>query len=55
MRNVEVKAVAKNLDRIIEISKKLSGSPGITIKQHDTFYTVNKGRLKLRRFEVNIH
>ncbi|KAJ3659145.1 hypothetical protein Zmor_010850 [Zophobas morio] len=51
MRNVEIKARIKELSAILEKARLLSGSSGELIKQHDTFYCVQKGRLKLRKFE----
>ncbi|XP_044253947.1 uncharacterized protein LOC123004655 [Tribolium madens] len=51
MRNIEIKAKVRELARLIERAKALSETPGEIIKQHDTFYSVVKGRLKLRKFE----
>ncbi|RZC31755.1 uncharacterized protein BDFB_008113 [Asbolus verrucosus] len=51
MKNVEIKARVKEVAKIIERAKALSGTNGEIIKQHDTFYEVQQGRLKLRRFE----
>lgn len=53
MRNVEIKARVKNISKIINIARTLSGKQEQIIKQHDTFYNCNHGRLKLRKFEVN--
>lgn len=49
MRNVEIKAKVVNLKQLLAEAKKLAGKDAITIKQHDTFYNVPNGRLKLRR------
>lgn len=48
MRNVEIKAKIADLDRICQIAEKLSGGQATIIKQEDTFYKVNEGRLKMR-------
>lgn len=54
MRNIEIKAKIRNLSALLERAKSLSGTNGEIINQNDTFYTVQKGRLKLRKFEVSI-
>ncbi|EFA01517.1 uncharacterized protein LOC660170 [Tribolium castaneum] len=51
MRNIEIKAKVRQLAKLIERAKALSETTGEVIKQHDTFYSVAKGRLKLRKFE----
>ncbi|XP_060531257.1 adenylate cyclase CyaB [Cylas formicarius] len=51
MRNIEIKAKVGDMVRLIEKAKKLAGSEGTLIKQHDTFYNAPNGRLKLRRME----
>ncbi|CAH2235698.1 uncharacterized protein LOC120635222 [Pararge aegeria] len=48
MRNVEIKAKVNDIDAICKIAQQLSGSPPTLIQQDDTFYKVNKGRLKMR-------
>ncbi|KAG6459156.1 uncharacterized protein LOC115449327 [Manduca sexta] len=48
MRNVEIKAVIKDYSNICLKAEELSGSPATIIKQDDTFYRVNEGRLKMR-------
>ena len=53
MRNIEIKARIKDTLSIIEKVKKLSGTSGEIIHQHDTFYNSTHGRLKLRKFKVN--
>ncbi|XP_059620768.1 uncharacterized protein LOC132264544 [Phlebotomus argentipes] len=53
-RNVEVKARMgsdENFNRCVEIAKKLCSSEGEVIKQHDVFFNVTNGRLKLRFLE----
>lgn len=49
MRNVEIKAKIKNIKLLLLKAQELSGTTETLIKQHDTFYNVTKGRLKLRR------
>ena len=51
-RNIEIKAKAADFARQRELAAKLAtGAGGPTlILQHDTFYSVPRGRLKLRRF-----
>ncbi|KAL6471272.1 hypothetical protein MHYP_G00199220 [Metynnis hypsauchen] len=48
--NVEVKARVCDLGFLTQRAKELSGSDGTVIKQQDTFFTVARGRLKLRDF-----
>lgn len=48
MRNVEIKARISDLDAICQIAEELSGGQATIIKQEDTFYCVNEGRLKMR-------
>jgi predicted adenylyl cyclase CyaB len=48
--NIEIKARVSDLSRIAAIAEALSGSPAITIEQHDTFFPAAHGRLKLRQF-----
>lgn len=52
MRNVEIKAKIQDLFKLMEIAKSLKPSSSDIIKQHDTFYNVPNGRLKLRKFKV---
>ncbi|KAL3267408.1 hypothetical protein HHI36_011537 [Cryptolaemus montrouzieri] len=53
MRNVEVKAIIKDLDYINKrIEEMKLGEPRI-INQHDIFYKIPQGRLKMRKFEDN--
>ncbi|CAH0560428.1 unnamed protein product [Brassicogethes aeneus] len=51
MRNVEIKARVKNIADLVSKAAELSGTKAEIIKQHDTFYNVNNGRLKFRKFE----
>lgn len=54
-RNIEIKAkVGSNEEfkRRVEIGKKLTGTGGEIIEQHDVFYNVTNGRLKLRYLKV---
>lgn len=53
-RNIEIKAKildAANFQEKIEIAKRITGSDGVKIVQHDVFFKVPNGRLKLR-YEV---
>ncbi|CAH2108945.1 unnamed protein product [Euphydryas editha] len=50
MRNVEIKARVHDFKTIRILAEKLSGAPPTIIYQNDTFYNVNTGRLKLRRY-----
>lgn len=55
-RNIEIKARLANAteyERRVEIAKKLTQTTGEIIKQHDVFYKVTNGRLKLRYVQVN--
>lgn len=51
MRNVEIKANVKNLTNLIQKVENITKSFTL-IPQHDTFFKVAEGRLKLRKFEV---
>lgn len=48
--NVEVKATVCDPVQFAEKAAQLSQSEGTIIRQHDTFFNSNKGRLKLRDF-----
>ena len=50
-RNIELKATAVDFAKQLEIAKKLSDSPQKTLLQEDTFFNVESGRLKLRKFD----
>lgn len=50
-RNIEIKARIKNeleYEKRVEIARKLTNTSGEILNQHDIFYKVNTGRLKLR-------
>ncbi|KAJ8388618.1 hypothetical protein AAFF_G00131830 [Aldrovandia affinis] len=46
--NVEIKAAVRNLKFLTERAKELSKSAGTLIRQQDTFFNAQNGRLKLR-------
>uniref|UniRef100_A0A673A6F8 Si:ch211-156b7.4 n=1 Tax=Sphaeramia orbicularis TaxID=375764 RepID=A0A673A6F8_9TELE len=48
--NVEIKAKISDPTQFAETAAKLSKSEGTIIRQHDTFFNCNQGRLKLRDF-----
>lgn len=53
-RNIEIKARIPGdieFERRVNVAKELCGGDGELLKQHDIFYNVNEGRLKLR-FQV---
>lgn len=55
-RNIEIKAKIADKNEFhekISIAKKLTNSDGKILLQHDVFFTVKNGRLKLR-YEVYI-
>lgn len=52
MRNIEIKAKIDNPELKISRIVQLTKDNGIIMKQHDTFFKVAEGRLKLRKFEV---
>lgn len=54
MRNIEIKAKVKDVKSLIEKAKELSKSKGEEIKQHDIFYNIPNGRLKLRIYKVSL-
>lgn len=49
-QNVEIKAKVGNPAEFRKTAQSLSDTPGELISQKDTFFTVPKGRLKLRDF-----
>lgn len=54
-RNIEIKARLSGEGRFEETVKRareLTGSDGVLIEQHDVFYKVPEGRLKLRFLKV---
>lgn len=54
MRNIEIKAKIDDPDHKIFRVLQLTKHSGImkVMKQHDTFFKVREGRLKLRKFQV---
>ena len=50
--NIEIKAVADDLDRIRNVAMGIATEPGETLHQVDVFYRVDGGRLKLRSFSA---
>lgn len=54
MRNIEIKAKIQDVDHVILKAQELSNTKETIIKQHDTFFKVQEGRLKLRKFEVSL-
>ncbi|KOB67136.1 Adenylate cyclase, partial [Operophtera brumata] len=48
MRNVEIKAKIRDYENICKIAEEISDGASTLIKQDDTFYNVNEGRLKMR-------
>lgn len=54
MRNIEIKAKIQDVNHTISKAKELSKSDKTIIKQHDTFFKVQEGRLKLRKFEARL-
>jgi len=51
-RNVEIKATVPDIDKLLKLTQNLCSTEAEVLKQHDTFYRVPSGRLKLRSFEV---
>jgi len=49
-KNIELKAKARDFSAQIKIAQELSDSPQETLIQEDTFFKVENGRLKLRKF-----
>ncbi|RQT06774.1 CYTH domain-containing protein [Burkholderia contaminans] len=50
-RNIEIKARAREFDRLRERAATLATEAPLFYRQQDFFYDVPRGRLKLRRFE----
>ncbi|MBN3788674.1 class IV adenylate cyclase [Burkholderia sp. Ac-20353] len=50
-RNIEIKARAREFDRLRERAAALATDAPLFYRQQDFFYDVPRGRLKLRRFE----
>ncbi|MFH0814578.1 MAG: class IV adenylate cyclase [Candidatus Falkowbacteria bacterium] len=51
MKNIELKVAVKNFNEIKKLLKKNSAKPIGVLRQIDTYYTCQKGRLKIR--EIN--
>jgi adenylate cyclase class IV len=47
--NIEIKARARNPERLRMLAERLSDAPPEVIEQHDTFFACERGRLKLRQ------
>ena len=52
MRNIEIKAVIRDIEHTISKATELSDTAQTEIKQHDIFFKTKEGRLKLRKFKV---
>lgn len=55
-RNIEIKARLSGegrFENLVKKARELTGSDGVLIEQHDVFYKVPQGRLKLRFLKVN--
>jgi predicted adenylyl cyclase CyaB len=52
-RNVEIKARASDLEAIARRTEALAGAPPGVLDQEDTFFPVERGRLKLRRIDAH--
>ncbi|CAB3760691.1 class IV adenylate cyclase [Paraburkholderia solisilvae] len=50
-RNIEIKARAPQFDLLRERAAALSPDAPLIFRQHDSFYDVPRGRLKLRQFD----
>ena len=51
--NIEIKAYARNFEEIRRRAELLSDTPVEVIRQEDTFFNTEKGRLKLRVLALN--
>lgn len=51
--NIEIKARVRDVPRIRALATALSDTPATEIQQHDTFFQVPTGRLKLRQFSAD--
>lgn len=54
-RNIEIKARIANdaeFEKRVQIAKELTGGNGELLPQHDVFFNVTNGRLKLRYQQV---
>lgn len=48
--NIEIKARARDPERLRRLAERLSDTPPEVLEQHDTFFPSPRGRLKLRQF-----
>ncbi|XP_029036304.1 uncharacterized protein LOC114872822 [Osmia bicornis bicornis] len=51
MRNIEIKATINDPTDVVSRIKQLTDTDCVIINQHDTFFKVAEGRLKLRKFK----
>lgn len=51
--NIEIKARVRDVNKLLLDVLKFADTEGIEQQQEDTFFHVNRGRLKLRQFKVN--
>ena len=49
-RNIEIKARLHSVDELLPVARALADGDAVAIDQHDTFFHVPHGRLKLRAF-----
>jgi len=49
--NLELKARVESLGRIREIAQRAGAEERVTVRQTDTYFKVNRGRLKLREID----
>ena len=57
LRNIEIKAQLHSQEEFLEkceIAEELTSKKAEIIPQHDVFFNVTNGRLKLRYLEVNL-
>lgn len=52
-RNIEIKARIGNLEALVRLAASLAGAPPTLIRQDDTFFNCDTGRLKLRAFSCD--
>ncbi|XP_012525439.1 uncharacterized protein LOC105830585 [Monomorium pharaonis] len=50
-RNIEIKAVIRDVERTVSKAAELSNTAQTMIEQHDIFFKTEDGRLKLRKFK----
>ena len=51
--NVEIKAHLRDIDGVCKIAETICTEGPTVLKQEDVFFITDKGRLKLRKIEVN--